>query len=217
MISRYVRVCILACIAAGCSSDNSVTTPQAEDRPVFTNLYILPSISVIERGESVQYGAVAFDQRGLQMAGTPAVTYRSDAPEVAAISRDGLLTGIAEGTVQIYATVKIGSETRSAALSIRVIDNAAPVTAVLTSGSGGWQPSETHIRVGDTVRWNAAPVSWAGVPQPVIWLLDEQWRETATIDLTNGSATMRFDKAGIFRYCSGGCWDSPDFGVINVH
>jgi hypothetical protein len=34
--------------------------------------------------------------------------------------------------------------------------------------------------------------------------------------LSSGSATRRFTTPGTYHYCSGGCWDPPDFGVVYV-
>jgi len=36
------------------------------------------------------------------------------------------------------------------------------------------------------------------------------------VDVSSGSGTRRFETPGTVRYCSGGCWDPPDYGVIIV-
>jgi plastocyanin len=82
----------------------------------------------------------------------------------------------------------------------------------------GWQPSVANLAAGGTVHWETAgPLSWSDVPQRMLYFMDEKYTTVDSLDLSTGSARRAFPTPGDYRYCSAGCWDPPDFGIIHVH
>lgn len=62
--------------------------------------------------------------------------------------------------------------------------------------------------------WSADGNSWSQ-PTDILWLMGDNHEIIEQLDLKSGIAEWTFATAGTYRYCSGGCWDPPDWGVIH--
>jgi plastocyanin len=186
--------------------------------PVLTTLEVLPSTVILEQGSTVQLEIVARDQRGDPMAGAGAVTFSSTNPAIANVSSSGIVTGGAAGTADISVTKTIAGVTRGAAMKAPIRQATPSSDLVITADlQRGWQPSVAYLTVGGTVKWvTAGPRSWSDVPHRMLYLLDKVYTTVDSLDLSAGSATLKLLTAGDYRYCSAGCWDPPDFGIVYV-
>jgi plastocyanin len=226
MTPRTITLILLvtsACI--GCESNRvteSVLPGINRPRPdpsVLTTLEVLPSTVTLEQGFTVQLGIVARDQRGARMADAGGVTFTSSDSAIAKVSSSGFVTAVAAGTADILVTKTVAGVTRSAAMKATILPATPLANVVLTADlKRGWQPSVAHLIVGGTVQWvTAGPLSWSEVPHRMLYLLDTEYSVMDSLDLSTGSTTRKFETAGEYRYCSAGCWDPPDFGVVYVH
>ena len=126
------------------------------------------------------------------------------------------MTAIAGGFADISITIVIGTTSKSAHFRTYVFRAVSPDSIILTSGRIGWEPSQAQVKPGGTVQWRIGAIDWAGVPVTHIYLMDEQYGIVDSVDVRTGSATRRFESGGLVTYCSGYCWDAPDWGVIYV-
>jgi uncharacterized protein YjdB len=124
--------------------------PTAPTRPAtVASVGISPAVASTVAGESIQLQAVLRDQSGATLTGR-AVRWSSSNTALARVSDAGLVSGIAEGTVQITAT----SEGRSGVATVSV--SARPVASLEVS------PRRGSILVGATLRLSATPRDDAG-------------------------------------------------------
>jgi Big-like domain-containing protein len=193
--------------------------PPGLDPSVFTTFEVSPSTVTLEQGSTVQLGTVARDQRGVLIVHVGGVTFSSSDAAIANVSGSGLVTGIAAGTADISVTKTIAGVTRSAAMKATIPEVIPSASLVITADlRRGWQPSIAHLTVGGTVLWvTAGPRSWSDVPHRMLYLMDKSYAVVDSLDLRTGSATLKMLTAGEYRYCSAGCWDPPDYGVVYVH
>lgn len=214
---------LLACCALGVACGD-VGGPQVPFVPTaFATLDVEPSSTdlVLTVVDSVQLTITARDGTGAVMPAEGVAEFSSSAPDVAEVSGGGLVTAVAAGTAAITATLTMGRITRTAVMNVTVSELADNVT--LTSGDRGWEPAIAHVKVGGLVTWTVSREhSWDGVPQRAIYIYPrDYWQglevELIELALIDRKASHTFDSPGDFHYCSGGCWDSPDWGIIHVH
>ncbi len=226
MTGHFFKGFLLACaaICIACASEeglgpivnNTPTRPVPET--VFSVLEISPVVDTVYPGFAIQLRVTPRSQSGDRLSVFPLVNYFSSAPEIAAVSATGLMTAFAPGAAIISATATIGGITRTGVMTMNVhpADTDPSLDLVLTSNSYGWQPPVAYMKAGGTVQWRASGTGWSGVPTTRIWLMNADYADIGSLNLSNASATMKLEKPGIIRYCSGGCWDPPDFGIIYV-
>ena len=221
MTARSITLMLLVTSALSISCEsNRITesTQPGRDPSVFTTLEVVPSTVTLEQGATVQLEVVARDQRGALIAGRGEVTFSSSDPAIASVSGSGFVTGIAAGTADILVTKTAAGVTRSAAMKATIHQAIPGAEVVITAGQRGWQPSVAHLTVGGTVKWStASQISWSGVPHRMLYLMDKGFAVVDSLDLSTGSATLKILTEGEYNYCSAGCWDSPDYGIIYVH
>ena len=112
---------LLACVAYGtaCGTDSGFN-PEPEGEPsVFSTLQLSPASHLLHQGEVLRLAVVARDQRLAYMT-VDAVSYSSDAPEIAMVNNSGLVTAVSVGTVEISATVVVRGVTRQATMIVTV-------------------------------------------------------------------------------------------------
>ncbi len=123
-------------------------------------------------------------------------------------------------TLILLGTLTLGSACESNRVTESVQPGVDPpgLNLVITADlERGWQPSVAHLTAGGTVQWlTAGPRSWSDVPHRMPYLLDKGYTVVDSLDLSTGSATLKLMTAGEYRYCSAGCWDPPDFGILYV-
>ena len=223
MTARSITLMLLVTSAFSIACESTRVTesvqpgvdPPGVDPSVLTTLEVMPSDVWLEPGLTVQLGIVARDQRGVLMADVGGLTFSSSDPAIANVSGSGLVTGIAAGTADILVTKTVAGVTRSAAMKATIRQATPSANLVITADlQRGWQPAVAHLTAGGTVQWvTAGPRSWSDVPHQAVYLLDKG----ISLDLSTGSATLKLLTEGEYRYCSAGCWDPPDFGVVYVH
>lgn len=218
---------LVVCAAAGlaCAGDESLAptpqapAPQAKESSVLTRVSLGPVSPYRLPGETFPLLVVPRDQLGVPMV-PDAITYSSSDPAVAAVSDSGIVTAVTVGTAIISATAIIGASSRTGAILVTVNEPRNPYTpygVLLVFGAWGWEPPVVDVNAGDLVEWSASGRSWSGVSTDILWLMDENYGVLEKLDLAGGIAKRTFETAGTYRYCSGGCWDPPDFGVIRVN
>ena len=223
MRSRLITSLLFVCAAAAvaCDATERATQPVppvpfAPGELQFASTRFTTKIDPLTEGDSVQLKAVAIDTLGAEIPVPYTVTYVSHAPSVATVSETGLVRATASGYADIWATIVIGHTEKSNGARAYVFTAVAPDSIVFTSGKHGWEPSQAQVAAGGTVEWQIGAVDWAGMPATQVYLVNEQGAVLDSIDVKTGSAIRRFESHGLFHYCSGGCWDPPDWGVIYV-
>jgi Big-like domain-containing protein len=184
----------------------------------FTKVDLSPTTVDLDQGAQQPLSVVLRDQSGARFNDNfYRIAYTSSDMSVATVV-NGIVRTWAPGTVTITVAVTSGDVTRSAAMTTRVRPVAPLDSVILSEGKDGWQPSVTHVVAGGNVQWRSGPVNWAGLALPTVWV-SERTNLSAydSLDLRGGSASYRFAKAGVYFYCTGGCWDTQDWGYIFVH
>jgi hypothetical protein len=87
---------------------------------------------------------------------------------------------------------------------------------VFTGGVSGWQPAYANVKTGGVVEWKSPPPFSGAVDGP-IWIMDLNYGVRDTVLWKDGIAIYTVRTPGIFRFCSGSCWDPPEFGIIYSH
>ena len=222
MSARSMSFVLLSAFAVGvaCQSER-LTESTLSQPPVLSTLEILPGNVTVEQGWPVALSVRAFDQWGGRMY-SPALEFSSRDTTIARVTRvhgDPWLVGVKPGTAEIQARMSIDGVTLSAVMTA-AITAATPAGDLLLTADAvhGWMPPVAHLKAGGSVEWRTVgPVSWSDVPHRFLYLMNEKYAVLDSLDLRSGSAKRTFVTAGEYRYCSAGCWDPPDFGVVYVH
>ena len=130
---------VIATRARGPLADTSAVTITAV--PV-ASVTVTPGSAGVAMGGTVQLAAAARDAAGNVLTGR-SITWTSDAPNVAAVSATGLVSGVAAGNATVTAT----SEGQNGTATVNV--TVAPVAAVTVS------PNSASLVVGATVQLGA--------------------------------------------------------------
>jgi hypothetical protein len=228
MTKSSMILVLLIALATNTSCDANRVTETGEtqkviphwiDPPVLTTLDILPQFDTLLEGGEKMVEVWGRDQRGKLIWPQGVLTFSSSDTTVATVTEYGFMIAAGGGNSTISVTQTLGGVTLSATASVTVIA-ATPLSSVVLrrDQTRGWQPAIAHLIAGGTVTWETAwPNIWSTLEQDKLYLLDKDYRGTASLDLTSGSATLKFVTPGAYRYCSGGCWDPRDFGIIYVH
>jgi hypothetical protein len=222
MRSPFRTPLFVVCAAAGlaCGSVESLApTPEVDESRALTSVSLGSVNPGLYPGETFPVLLVAKDQWGAPMV-PDAITYSSSDPAVATVSDSGIVTAETVGTAVISATATVGAVSRTGAILVIVHvphDPYTPTGVLLLFGGWGWDPPVVQVNAGALVEWSASGTSWSGVPTNFLWLMDANYSVIEQIDFTSGLAKREFNTPGTYRYCSGGCWDPPDFGVIHVN
>ncbi len=218
MTARSITRMLLATLALGSACESNRGT--GLNSSVVTTLQVLPSSVWLDQGSTLTLSITGGDRRGAPVTETVRTTFSSSDTAVARVDGNGVVTGVAPGTAEISATKTVAGVTRTAAMTAAIRRASPPADLKLTADELGWQPSEAQLAAGGTVQWlPASPRSWSDVPHRMLYLFDDKGKGHAvdSLDLRTGFATRKFMTAGVYRYCSAGCWDRPDFGVVHVH
>jgi len=230
MTGRLAGLLLLMCVAvAGCGGDPTLApspcaagsvscgTPLPKE-PTFTTLDLSPATADIEQGAEQPLNVVLRDQSGAQFFDNfYRIAYTSSDTSVATVS-SGIVRGWGPGIATITVVVTSGAVSKSAVTTVRVRLGIPLDEVVLTAGKDGWQPSVAHVVAGGIVQWRAGPVDWSGQAVPTVWLyVRPDLSDYDSLDLRSGSLSFKFTTPGTYYYCSGSCWDRPDWGLIFVH
>lgn len=230
MIARAISLMLLltSVVSIACEGNRITESVQPQPDPpppqvdpsVLTTLEVVPSTVTLDEGSTVQLEVTARDQRGLLIGGVSGITFSSSVPSVAVVSNSGIVRAVAAGIADISVTRTVAGVTLSAAMRATIRQPVPSADLVITADMHrGWQPAVAHLTAGGSVKWvTAGPQSWSGVPQRMLYLFDADYYAVVdSLDLSNGSATLKLLTPGAHPYCSAACWDPPDYGIIHVH
>lgn len=130
-MAQQAGLCLIIAIAVlftACSDSSPVSSNDengVSEPAVIQNIVITPESASVEVGETQQFTATVYDQRGDVMQGET-ITWSSDDESVANVNASGLATSVNEGTAAISANA--GS-----------VSHAATVTVSNPVQSGAWQ------------------------------------------------------------------------------
>jgi hypothetical protein len=127
---RLVPLLLLGAAACGSSASDRAVTPPAPFVPVPTRVVLTPATTTVTVGLTTSLTALVRDQRDSAMTGQP-MTWTSANPSVATVALDGVVRGVAAGTVLVTAA----SGTASAQATVTVV------------GVAGGPPSEFQTAV----------------------------------------------------------------------
>ena len=127
----------------------SVLVPVDVRRRPTALVRVAPPVSVIEVGQQVTLQATASDDAGGVVSGLP-TAWRSSDPTVGAVAADGVLTGVAPGSVTVTAT--IDGVSNVAAVTVQPV----PVATVAVD------PATATLRLGETQQLTAAALDARG-------------------------------------------------------
>ena len=131
----------IAALAACGGGSESKPTPVTPTVPVVTSVTISPGVAQVEVGATTTITAEVRDQNGALMSGkTP--TWTSSNPAIATIDANGVLTGVAPGSVSLTATV----EGKNGASIANVIPLAVTSVSITLPG-GPLLPGQTSALV----------------------------------------------------------------------
>jgi Bacterial Ig-like domain (group 2) len=210
---RQSALALLALCGVACASDSVDPGPSPG---TIVDLSISPDSAVIGIGERVRFTARAITAQGAVVEAP--VTWAEDHPDVALVSGDGLVTGVAGGEAQISATA--GGITRTRAVRVRF-----PIVALSVCGKPLVQSSTANVALafcpdsidvppaweaplivfgvtagGDSstaigpVTWQVADSTIATVgpgPTPGLWAVTGRRSGTTAIQATAGDLTAR--------------------------
>ena len=147
-----------ATITAATEGKSGTVSVAVSPKPV-SAVIISPSQANVIVGQSTQLTAQVTDEQGNVLSGRP-ITYSSGAPQVATVSANGTVTGVAPGSATITAT----SEGKTGTATVLVAP--IPVAAVTIA------PATPNVVVGGTVQLTATARSSGGQDlgaRPVNW------------------------------------------------
>ena len=109
---RYRQFLSLAplVLLAACGGGGAATTtaPEPPAAPAFADLVLSPQIGSVEVGSTFQLTASPRDGTGNELLGAPGPSYTSSDASKATVSASGEVTGVAQGSVTITATLSWG-------------------------------------------------------------------------------------------------------------
>ena len=154
-----------------------------------------PATATIAPGGTRQLTATARDARANAIAGAAGITYTSSDEGKARVSASGLVTGVAEGSATITASLTRDGLTRSATSVITVSATTFPLAASVTATtSQTFDPSSVEIAAGGTVTW-----TFQSVTHNVTF--DSQAPQGGNIgNSTNTSVSRTFSASGTYNY-----------------
>jgi plastocyanin len=161
---------------------------------VLTSVAITASVTSVPAGSSLPLTAVARDQNGNVFNAT--ISWSTSDASRATVNGQGVVTGVALGTVVITATATSGTVSVNSTITLTVVSGLPTSETVLATNGNVFNPFSVEIAVGGTVTWtfqsehNVLFLGGAGAPQDI------------TVR-SSGSVARTFTTAGTFDYlCS---------------
>src|SRR5690606_16979059 len=213
------RLLLLTCAIGGvsCGSDSAVeptASEPVEARPkrTLTRLTIYPQTLNIVQGFTSNVGVGGRDQHGTYLeVNRSKFRLASSDPAVATVNSEGLVIGIEPGKTSIVVTALADTSMR-AQMDVVVADSIAVKSREVWRDHNGWYPSPAYVLAGGEVVWNLPSFETSALH---LWKGEED-AQRHSIDRTATTFKLTFLEPGTFEFCTGGCWDPPDFGTIHV-
>jgi plastocyanin len=191
---------VAAAISACGGSSDSTTGPPPPG--VFTSVAVTPSSPTVNVGSTTTLTAVAKDQNGATFPGAPAATWTSsDVSKATVDPASGVVTGVANGSSTITASITSGGATHTGSQQVSVVT--LPTAAIVTASSSlSFDPHTVTIgRAGGT-----GAVTWAfqTVAHTVSWDTQPAGASVADIGTSFSTSVARnFTVPGTYTYhCS---------------
>ncbi len=203
MLRSVARIIAAGSVAAalgacGGSSDNTSTGPT----PVFTSVSVAPTSPTVSVGATVTMTALAKDQNGAALSGAPAALWSSsDETQATVDAATGVVTGVANGSPTITASITVGSVTHAGSQQVSVVTPSATAGVTATTGQAFQPPGVTIARASGT-----GTVTWTfqSLAHTVTWDTQPNGANVSDIDPTQNAQVPRdFTVAGHYTYhCS---------------
>jgi len=151
---QLIGACGLAVFLPACWGGGAADQPAGPNgtTPPFARLSLTPSSATVRLGDTVRITATPVDAQGSAVPGLPTPTFESSDPTTASVDPQGLVTGQAQGTAFIRASLTALGTTDTDSAAVTVTSGAAGRLIVTTPGIS-FSPSSATISVGDTVAW----------------------------------------------------------------
>jgi plastocyanin len=176
-LKRYLTIILIGTMA-GCGGGGaaySTGTGGGDGTPAasFASLNLSPASGTVTVGGSFQLTATPMDPTGIALTGLPASTFQSSDPAKATVNANGLVTGVAAGSVTITATLTNAGTTRTATTNLTVTQPAPAQSFTSLAVT----PEVGTVAVGGTLALTATPrdqngAAMAGLPAAA-WSLSD--------------------------------------------
>lgn len=197
-VVRIIAAGTVAAAIAACGGSSSTTTGPT---PVFTSVSVTPQSPTVSVGSTLAMTAIAKDQNGATFAAPGATWTSSDATKATVDPATGVVTGVANGSPTITASITAGSITHTGSQQITVSTPSATASVTGTTGLAFTPASVTIARSAGT-----GTVTWTfqSVAHTVTWDAQPTGAAVADIEATSNAHVARdFTVAGHYAYhCS---------------
>jgi plastocyanin len=199
MLRSVVRTIAAGSMAAamfacgGGGGDGGSTGPT----PVFTSVVVTPASPSVSVGLTTTLTAIAKDQSGATFAGASAASWTSSNTAAATVDpASGLVTGVANGSSTITASITAGNVTHTGSQQVSVVTPSSTGNVTATANQVFDPHTVTIARASGT-----AKVTWTfeSLAHTVTW--DSQPGSVTDIDLTHDADVSRtFTVPGTYEY-----------------
>ena len=219
MIRRLRTILFFSSVLAlaACEADKAVEPGPEVPEAMRPSLELRAERTVVGAGGQVQLSAGINNWKPSEASGLPVITYSSNANGIATVSASGVVKAIAPGTAIVSAYTSIAGVTLRDSVAITVVTPTILTELTLTAKPEGWEPTPAHVAAGATIEWRGGTITSSGGPVKIVWLMNMDFTVFDSLDLSNGPVSRSFPPRGPVRYCSGICWDPPDYGIIYIH
>ena len=119
-VARIIAAGSVAAALGACGGSGSSTS--TGPKPVFTSVVVAPPSPTVSVGATVTLTALAKDQNGAALSGAPAAAWSSsDETQATVDAATGVVTGVANGSPTITASITVGSVTHTGSQQISVV------------------------------------------------------------------------------------------------
>lgn len=118
----------------------------------YSALAITPASAAMAVGDSVLLVATPLDENGAPLAGLPAATFTSSAPDTVSVTAAGAAAGLVAGTATITASLTHQGQTHTAAAAVTVVPPGT-ATATITTPGTTFTPERVTLPPGAVVTW----------------------------------------------------------------
>jgi plastocyanin len=197
-VVRIIAAGSMAAALAACGGSSSTTTGPT---PVFTSVTVSPQAPTVSVGATIAMTALAKDQTGAVFSAPAATWSSSDETKATVDAATGVVTGVADGTPTITASITVGSITKTGSQPVTVTTPNPTAGVTATTGQAFEPPGVTIKRSGGT-----GTVTWTfqSLAHTVTWDSEPGGATVADIDVTHNAQVPRdFTVAGHYTYhCS---------------
>lgn len=198
-LARTIVVGTMTAAIFACGGSSGNTTGPT---PVFTSVVVAPTAPQVSVGSTTTLTATAKDQNGATVSGASAATWTSsDETKATVNSATGEITGVANGSATITASITAGGVTHTGSQQVTVVTPSATGSVTATTGQAFNPHSVTVKRASGT-----GTVTWTfqSLAHTVTWDHQPGGATVSDIGVTSSADVARdFTVAGNYTYhCS---------------